>query len=162
MILAISFVLAGITGVMKMPGWFNIKPEIYKPLMLIHDWSGIVMVVLVLVHLIQHWKWIVAMTKRLIIQNENIRNIFIIIVVVILTAIISLTIYSLANKSTVNSQEENIQTANNQVETDHSEEPQYKNVKTGGCPFGIEDDPYPGDCGLYKDKNNNGLCDYGE
>jgi len=30
------------------------------------------------------------------------------------------------------------------------------------CPKGIENDPYPGSCGLYTDTNNNGFCDLGE
>jgi predicted ferric reductase len=29
---------------------------------IVHDWSGIVICLLVLVHLILHWKWIVHMT----------------------------------------------------------------------------------------------------
>jgi len=29
----------------------------------IHSWTGIAIVVLVLIHLILHWKWIVVMTK---------------------------------------------------------------------------------------------------
>jgi len=33
---------------------------------LIHNWSGIVMVVLVLIHLVLHWKWIVCMTKNIL------------------------------------------------------------------------------------------------
>ncbi|MBN1175477.1 DUF4405 domain-containing protein [Candidatus Woesearchaeota archaeon] len=161
MILAISFILAGITGVIKMPGWFNIKPEILKPLMIIHDWSGIAMVALVLVHLIQHWKWIVAMTKRLIIQNEQVKNIFIIIGVMIITSILALSAYSLTSKISNNNQENSISNTISEENT-HFEEPQHKNIKTGGCPYGVEDDPYPGLCGLYKDRNENGLCDYGE
>lgn len=27
------------------------------------------------------------------------------------------------------------------------------------CPFGYEDDPYPGKCWRYKDTNNDGICD---
>jgi len=30
------------------------------------------------------------------------------------------------------------------------------------CPWGIEDDPYPGRCGLYDDKDGNGACDLSE
>ncbi len=29
----------------------------------------------------------------------------------------------------------------------------------GSCPFGLEDDPYPGECGRYIDTNNDGICD---
>ncbi len=27
------------------------------------------------------------------------------------------------------------------------------------CPFGLENDPYPGECGRYVDSNNDGICD---
>ena len=27
------------------------------------------------------------------------------------------------------------------------------------CPFGKADDPYPGECGRYRDQNNDGICD---
>ena len=30
------------------------------------------------------------------------------------------------------------------------------------CPYGIEDDRYPGECGLYRDKNGDGTCDLSE
>ncbi len=30
------------------------------------------------------------------------------------------------------------------------------------CPWGLEDDPYPGQCGLYEDKDGNRICDLSE
>lgn len=30
------------------------------------------------------------------------------------------------------------------------------------CPFGVTNDPAPGDCRLYTDRNGNDYCDYGE
>lgn len=30
------------------------------------------------------------------------------------------------------------------------------------CPFGLEDDPYPGICGRYIDTNNDGICDHSQ
>jgi hypothetical protein len=30
------------------------------------------------------------------------------------------------------------------------------------CPKGITNDPYPGSCGMYVDKNENSYCDLGE
>jgi polyferredoxin len=35
-------------------------------------------------------------------------------------------------------------------------------VKEVACPFGIHDDSYPGMCGLYRDLDNNNLCDLSE
>lgn len=33
---------------------------------------------------------------------------------------------------------------------------------TSQCPHGLVNDPYPGRCRLYTDKNGNGICDYSE
>ena len=30
------------------------------------------------------------------------------------------------------------------------------------CPFGLVNDPYPGECGRYVDQNENGICDHSE
>jgi hypothetical protein len=30
------------------------------------------------------------------------------------------------------------------------------------CPYGLSNDPYPGQCGNYIDTNNSGYCDYSE
>ena len=30
------------------------------------------------------------------------------------------------------------------------------------CPHGLVNDPYPGKCGLYMDKDSNQICDYSE
>ena len=30
------------------------------------------------------------------------------------------------------------------------------------CPFGLEDDPYPGECGKYVDIDNNSFCDHAQ
>lgn len=30
------------------------------------------------------------------------------------------------------------------------------------CPFGYEDEPYPGTCWRYKDENNDGICDHSQ
>jgi uncharacterized membrane protein YphA (DoxX/SURF4 family) len=155
-LLAVSFLLAGVTGIMKMPGWFNFANSWNLPLMRIHDWSGIAMAVLVGIHLAMHWKWIVAMTKRLIIQNEKVRNIFIIVFAMVITAVLALSAYSLTSNLKKSQIEESSQLT--QTETVEA----IKEIQTGGCPFGIVDDPYPGRCGLYKDENNNAECDYGE
>jgi len=30
------------------------------------------------------------------------------------------------------------------------------------CPFGLEDEPYPGTCWRYEDENNDGICDHSQ
>jgi TRAP-type uncharacterized transport system fused permease subunit len=57
--LAISFAIVAVTGILKFPALGG-RMRDYVPL---HDWSGIIMAVLVLIHLVLHWNWIVAMTK---------------------------------------------------------------------------------------------------
>ncbi len=69
--LAISFILCFITGIFKWPTlykYFFSWPM--KQISIIHDWSGLIMGLLVLIHLIQHWKWIVVMTKKMWWKND--------------------------------------------------------------------------------------------
>jgi cytochrome b subunit of formate dehydrogenase len=66
--LAISFISVAVTGILKFPGLTKYFTSIYRvitPFYMarIHDWSGVVMSLLVLIHLVLDWKWIVAMTK---------------------------------------------------------------------------------------------------
>jgi cytochrome b subunit of formate dehydrogenase len=74
--LAISFLVSVITGILKFPGLTKYFTSIYRvitPFYMakIHDWYGVVMASLVLVHLILHWCWIVAMTKNIFKKNET-------------------------------------------------------------------------------------------
>ena len=69
--LAISFFICFTTGLVKWPGLIKvIGVSAYKFLHVSnistwHDWSGLIMGLLVLVHLALHWKWIVVMTKKI-------------------------------------------------------------------------------------------------
>ncbi len=68
--LAISFILCGLTGIIKFRLFTNYFDFIFRALgirliSLIHDWSGIVLALLVLVHLIIHWRWLITETKDL-------------------------------------------------------------------------------------------------
>ena len=73
--LAISFFACFITGLIKWPGLIKvIGTSAYRILhvrniSILHDWSGLVMGLLVLVHLVLHWKWMVAMTKNIFKRN---------------------------------------------------------------------------------------------
>ena len=69
--LLISFLLVTLTGIFKFPGVREHLASLYAiiprgPMSLIHDWSGIVMAVLVLIHLILNWGWIKSMTRLVI------------------------------------------------------------------------------------------------
>ena len=70
-ILAISFFICFITGLVKWPGLVKIiGTSAYrviheKNISLLHDWSGLIMGLLVIIHLALHWKWIVFVTKSM-------------------------------------------------------------------------------------------------
>jgi len=70
--LAISFFVCFITGLIKWPGLIKIiGTSAYKILhvsniSMLHDLSGLIMGLLVLVHLALHWNWIVAVSKRVL------------------------------------------------------------------------------------------------
>lgn len=37
----------------------------------IHDWSGILLIIFVIIHIILHWNWIVSMTKNMFQPNNG-------------------------------------------------------------------------------------------
>ena len=67
--LAISFFTCFYTGLVKWPGLIKvIGVSAYKTLSFsniskVHDMSGLIMGLLVIIHLVLHWKWIVVVTK---------------------------------------------------------------------------------------------------
>jgi len=73
--LLISFLGVGVTGIVKLKwiapllnlSWGDPKMTLLST---IHDWSGIVIVALVLVHLILHRKWIISTTKCFFVKEE--------------------------------------------------------------------------------------------
>lgn len=74
-LLAISFFVVSITGIFKWPGLISTFSAVYEviPRLImarIHDLSGAIMAVLVLVHLVLHWTWIKAMTKQIFGRKE--------------------------------------------------------------------------------------------
>ena len=68
---------------------------------------------------------------------------------IIITLILLLTISILFGCTKINS---------NESETIIVEE----NIYSGTCPHRLIDDPYPCECGIYVDKNQNNICDRSE
>lgn len=67
-LLLISGVVVGVTGLVKMPfmDFLRIHKFFHYPtLSFIHDWSGVVFVFLVVIHLVLHIPWIVCMTEAI-------------------------------------------------------------------------------------------------
>ena len=75
--LAISFFVCFITGLIKLPGLIKvIGVSAYKTIQtsnisMLHDLSGLIMGVLVIIHLALHWKWIVSVTKNIFKKDEE-------------------------------------------------------------------------------------------
>ncbi|MCJ7741114.1 MAG: DUF4405 domain-containing protein [Methanoregula sp.] len=74
--LIITFLLSFITGIIKFPEWTRYFSDVYllipaSSVSKIHDISGLVMGLLVLAHLLLHWRWIVAMTKSIFVRKER-------------------------------------------------------------------------------------------
>jgi len=61
--LGISFIIAFITGVVKIFKPYRTIPIWFSKL---HDWSGFLIGFFVLAHLILNWSWIVCMTKLIL------------------------------------------------------------------------------------------------
>ena len=66
--LGISFLLVFITGIIKLPGLLQSLDISHltlpmKNITMLHDRAGIAMGILVIIHLILHWRWIVSMTR---------------------------------------------------------------------------------------------------
>ena len=75
--LAISFFTCFYTGLIKWPGLIRIVgTSAYSVLhvrniSLLHDWSGLIMSLLVLAHLVLNWKWMVMVTKKVFKKTEK-------------------------------------------------------------------------------------------
>ena len=75
--LAISFFVCFITGLIKWPGLIKVigtsayKVLSFRNISQLHDMSGLVMGLLVIVHLALHWKWIVCVTKSIFKRKES-------------------------------------------------------------------------------------------
>ncbi|WP_220681374.1 DUF4405 domain-containing protein [Methanofollis formosanus] len=65
--MVIAFLLCGVTGILKWPGLVGVPGwgcHGFGTMTLIHDWSGLALCVLALVHVAMHWRWLAAMTRK--------------------------------------------------------------------------------------------------
>lgn len=72
--LLISGLVVMITGIIKLPelNFLQLYKLINFPTMsFVHDWSGVIFTILVIVHLFLHWNWILCMTKKLFQKKEK-------------------------------------------------------------------------------------------
>jgi len=70
-----SFVIVFITGILKFPQlffYFRTWNLNWKIITLIHDWSGVILGLLIILHFVLHWEWTKNITRNLFrIKNEN-------------------------------------------------------------------------------------------
>lgn len=162
----IAFVLSALSGLIFL---LPLNPATeplgmsYRMWSNVHTWSSLAAIAGVGIHLVLHWKWMVAMTKRMLssgsrqeakelasdmayggTQGKPIsRRAFLIFggtAAVVVGAIV-------AGYKAISSQ------GNNYL-------PTAKQENESACPFGLINDPYPGRCGRYLDLNGDGICDY--
>jgi len=73
-LITISFIVTAITGLILfffLPS--GVKQGSYQTFLgiikgtwsAVHDWSGIIFIILIVLHFILHWNWVVSMTKNL-------------------------------------------------------------------------------------------------
>ena len=75
-VMGIVFLLVAATGIIKFPGLIRFFGLTYQQLpmaalSMLHDWSGIILAALVLVHIILNWKWIICTTKSFFKKEEK-------------------------------------------------------------------------------------------
>ncbi len=76
-ILGISFLVVSVTGIIKLREVMNYlglewQSSLIQVFSKIHDWSGIILILFVLLHLILHREWIAVKTKELLkIEDKN-------------------------------------------------------------------------------------------
>lgn len=72
----VSALLCMITGIVKWPYLPQALGFSYKALPMeifseIHDWSGLAVVLLAIIHLVMHRKWLVFMTRNFVQQGDD-------------------------------------------------------------------------------------------
>ena len=115
-LLFIFSIIVVISGVIKFPSLLpllNIDPFSLPQaeITFLHDWIGIVLTVLTLVHIILNWKWIQAMSKKLL--NRRIIQFIIFFSIVGTAAVIG---YFYSNKTETTILEYQIEEASNEIE----------------------------------------------
>jgi len=71
LLLFITALVVTLTGIIKFPGLLPFLGISYLSLPMgtltwLHDWGGLVVVFLSLLHTLLHWRWITAMTRKIL------------------------------------------------------------------------------------------------
>ena len=72
-IIAVSFLVCAISGLFFfLGGKYSANPFLFSVLAwdLIHNWSGVIMIMAAILHFTLHWKWVVNVTRKLFPQKD--------------------------------------------------------------------------------------------
>jgi succinate dehydrogenase/fumarate reductase cytochrome b subunit len=70
--LAVAFFFSFLTGVLKFPNLLRSLGVVRMQsayVSFIHDWSGVILGLLIMIHIILHWRWWVAAAKSFLGRN---------------------------------------------------------------------------------------------
>ncbi|MFZ5364978.1 MAG: DUF4405 domain-containing protein [Patescibacteria group bacterium] len=82
-LMTISFILTAATGIIiffflpggiRQGGHQEIGGVSRHSLADLHNWAGMLMIILILIHFILHWTWLISMTKNLFKKKPNIEQ----------------------------------------------------------------------------------------
>lgn len=190
LIIALAFVVSAISGIVfLLPiSGSTVLGVSYSMWDQIHTWGSLLMIAGVLAHLVLHWKWIVAMTKKTFLpqakpartttaagaaslsRRQFLRTAGIGAVALGAAAVGYKTL--LGSEVTADSQAAAaVETTGNGLQTESTSipltvvptataVPTTGQMMTVACPKGVTYDPYPGQCRHYVDSNGDGYCDY--
>ena len=183
LVIALAFVLSAVSGIVFLfPFSGSTALGItYSAWDGIHTWGSLLMIAGVLAHLVLHWKWIVAMTKKtffapakpartataangtLVSRRQFLRAAGL--------GAVALGTAAVGYKSLFGSE---TAVANDMVTDGSAVEPEATSIPltvlstesttaqttSVSCPKGLTYDPYPGKCRHYVDNDGDGYCDY--
>jgi len=142
----------------------------YQTWSTVHTWSSLAAIAGVGAHLALHWNWMMAMTKQIFssqsrqVAQESAydlayggarsrllsRRTFLAFGGVAAAAGIAVVA---GYKAVLGANPVEASESSNQITMTQQEE-------GVACPFGLVNDPYPGQCRHYRDSNGDGICDY--
>jgi hypothetical protein len=136
----------------------------------VHTWGSLAMIAGVGAHLALHWKWIVSMTKRMLSSTGRQKG----------TKSVPEPACSEAMGTTMSRRAFLVRggmatvaaglavagykvvfgTSTAKTRQDDSQADGTEQAGRVACPRGLVNDPYPGKCRRYVDRNGDGICDY--
>ena len=138
--LAISFFVCFITGLVKLPMLNRLFGLLPGELTVVHDLSGVMLGVLVFIHLVLHWRWIVHVAGGLCGRKHvgcGGKTVGVVMFLVLVLGV--LLIQGYVGEGVIVGDRESVSL---------------------GCPFGEVDCTYPGNCGRFIDVDEDGVCDH--